>query len=500
MNEIPINLETSDLQSDLNDYADDLFELDKNSITANRLVRLSNDLQDNPRDWFQVDLLEMFNADNIRNYLESSFEIKTVWTSRLEMIRNALIFLPVVLTWLALSESVQVYNAVIKSRPELMEENFLFLWQNGFYGNLSRLFIFSNVAYLDAGIILLIIALTVIIMIRNQNHVSDFNSEASQLAVQLDQLLWRAKATIDEKKKNEMMTSEQKSIALLEKIDNFVYEFSSHSHELEEMIELEKQRINNLADSRQKELEDFKVFSTDLRRVSENLGQFGTKFLTTLQDFQVSANELKNETVRLGQTQSQFLNVIQGIEGHFENFDKTVLQFSQIQQRSADDLVNASAQNQMKAGELSDSVDILNAAIRSLVNQQGDYQTFMDEQTRSTDGWVDSLQKSMSQISSFTNLIDVFKDNIQTLSNQIKIISQSNESAGDKIQGVVSSFNNQMKQDIAVNQAAVKGIRELVEEMRQLTSAVNQANKGDGKSGGDSSRGGGFFGRLTDRR
>ena len=164
MDDKPSKSKLSDLQTDLNNMADELLSRDTNSITANRLTRLANDLQENPRDWFQVDLLEMFNAENIKQDLENSFDKKTVWTSRFEMLRNALVFVPVFLTWLALSRAVQVYNAVIRTQPELMEENFLYLWQNGFNGNLPTLYTFSSVAYIDAAIILLIIGLTVIII------------------------------------------------------------------------------------------------------------------------------------------------------------------------------------------------------------------------------------------------------------------------------------------------------------------------------------------------
>jgi hypothetical protein len=73
--------------------------------------------------------------------------------------RNTLVFLPVALTWLAISKATSAF-AVYTSSNTLSVVNFLDFWENG-YGVLSKSWSLSTVATFDFQIILIIIALTI---------------------------------------------------------------------------------------------------------------------------------------------------------------------------------------------------------------------------------------------------------------------------------------------------------------------------------------------------
>lgn len=79
------------------------------------------------------------------------------------IVRNALVFLPVALTWFAISKATSAF-ATYTANNTLSVVNFLDFWENG-YGVLSRSWALSNVASFDFEIILLIITLTILITV-----------------------------------------------------------------------------------------------------------------------------------------------------------------------------------------------------------------------------------------------------------------------------------------------------------------------------------------------
>ena len=81
----------------------------------------------------------------------------------LTIVRNALVFLPVALTWYAISKASAAF-AVYTANNTLTVSNFLDFWENG-YGVLSKEWSLSHIATLDFQIIMVIIAMTIAISI-----------------------------------------------------------------------------------------------------------------------------------------------------------------------------------------------------------------------------------------------------------------------------------------------------------------------------------------------
>ena len=95
------------------------------------------------------------------------------------IVRNALVFLPVALTWFAISKATSAF-ATYTANNTLSVVNFLDFWENG-YGVLSRSWALSNVATFDFEIILLIITLTILITVLDR-RLKELRNQASQEA------------------------------------------------------------------------------------------------------------------------------------------------------------------------------------------------------------------------------------------------------------------------------------------------------------------------------
>ena len=93
------------------------------------------------------------------------------------VVRNALVFLPVALTWYAIGKATSAF-ATYTADNSLTVVNFLDFWENG-YGVLSEKWSLSSVAIFDFQIILVIIALTIIITFLDRS-LRNFKSKAMQ--------------------------------------------------------------------------------------------------------------------------------------------------------------------------------------------------------------------------------------------------------------------------------------------------------------------------------
>lgn len=100
--------------------------------------------------------------------------------------RNALVFLPVALTWFAISKASAAF-AVYTANNTLTVSNFLDFWENG-YGVLSKNWSLSRVATLDFQIIIVIILMTISISVIERilrNRAARSNLEIDEAKFQL---------------------------------------------------------------------------------------------------------------------------------------------------------------------------------------------------------------------------------------------------------------------------------------------------------------------------
>ena len=109
--------------------------------------------------------------------------------------RNALVFLPVALTWYAISKATSAF-ATYTANNTLQVVNFLDFWENG-YGVLSKTWSLSSVASLDFLIILLIIFLTVTITLIEKRtkrfrdtEISELDEDRVRLAISISTYLF----------------------------------------------------------------------------------------------------------------------------------------------------------------------------------------------------------------------------------------------------------------------------------------------------------------------
>lgn len=111
-------------------------------------------------------------------------------TNLIAIARNILVFVPVALTWIAVSKATTAFEQYTAANPTAVV-NFLEFWQNG-YGLLSKDWIIGHVAFLAGAIIAVVIALSMTVSVLELQHkrsmrtiVAVLNKERLALALKI---------------------------------------------------------------------------------------------------------------------------------------------------------------------------------------------------------------------------------------------------------------------------------------------------------------------------
>lgn len=89
-------------------------------------------------------------------------------TNLIAIARNILVFVPVALTWVAVSKATSAFEQYTSANPNAVV-NFLEFWQNG-YGILSKDWTIGHIALLDGGIIGVVILLSMAVSFLEIRH------------------------------------------------------------------------------------------------------------------------------------------------------------------------------------------------------------------------------------------------------------------------------------------------------------------------------------------
>jgi hypothetical protein len=140
----------------------------------------------------------------------------------LTIVRNVAVFVPVALTWSAVSHATAGFAKYVEENPDTVA-NFLEFWQNG-YGYLSSEWTIGTVANLDFLIILIVIFLTLYISLASNRDkqkraalASSFNEERLFLALEVREFL-------HDKRRITTVTMNQALATAIQNLKNATYE------------------------------------------------------------------------------------------------------------------------------------------------------------------------------------------------------------------------------------------------------------------------------------
>ena len=162
---------------------------------SDRLLMLSEAVKNNTNAdaWAYGDVHTMIAPDSIvesyRNDRRTTQADRTV--ALLEGVRNAVIFLPIIVTWLGISQATARYNDLIQNavnthNADLYTQPFLYLWQQRFNGTLPEVWTLSNIALADVIVLSFILALTLFAFLLSNRNSARLDRDARDLRAHLN--------------------------------------------------------------------------------------------------------------------------------------------------------------------------------------------------------------------------------------------------------------------------------------------------------------------------
>lgn len=221
---------------------------------ANRLRNLRSAVgnSSNADAWGNSDIYRLIAPELIIERYKSQRTTDTIVVV-LEWLRNSLIFMPLVVTWLGISQAMQQYNALIKAEPNQITQPFLYLWQNGFGSRLQWWDTLSGIATIDFTLLALVLLMTILVYTLSSTVKLRREQEAEQLRIELIDTI--ASAVLCLTTRNWQQPTD------------FVARFDQSARFFRQSIEQLLTRIENLATIQQQDHQTFNDFRRDLATI-----------------------------------------------------------------------------------------------------------------------------------------------------------------------------------------------------------------------------------------
>jgi archaellum component FlaC len=255
----------AELMNELEAMSASLGEVD--SRAAQRLQDLASSVSTDAGRlrWADVDLRRAFNTEKLAHAYavrrEGGFVPPSV--DKADKVRNVLVLLPILLTWAALAEASRAYDRYLVREPEAVSQPFLLLWQRGFGGEAGVLSpTFSMVAILDAMIIGVIIVLTFYSHGRREEREEAIQRTANSFQTDLDNVLAEATIALAPDRAG-------RPAMLARSVERLAERFDVNSQVLLTRLQKEHERLEAIANRREKEFTDFGVFASGMRAGAE---------------------------------------------------------------------------------------------------------------------------------------------------------------------------------------------------------------------------------------
>ncbi|MGX2995809.1 methyl-accepting chemotaxis protein [Streptomyces sp. JNUCC 64] len=153
--------------------------------------------------WTELDLLAAYaRPESVRPAPGDEPGRGRLW-GLLEAALGALVFVPLLLTWVGLTRASSAYEALIGSDPKMAARPFLQLWQTGFDGRLTGWSTFGNVAMLATGALVVLLVLTALHGVRRareDRREAEAGRAAEELLARLVPVLTRAQLLLNEER------------------------------------------------------------------------------------------------------------------------------------------------------------------------------------------------------------------------------------------------------------------------------------------------------------
>ncbi len=396
----------------------------------------------------------------------------------LELLRNALVFVPIAITWFGIWHALEMYSAAFADDPAIAELGFLFLWQNGFGG---RTWItLSTIALIDGAILSIVFLLTLAVLWYN-NQQENEESEARQ---EVSDVLADAALVLNGRQTQQTTT--------------FIYQFEQMAQGLLKELGYERKRIDELASRKEKEVQDLSVFVHDFRASTESLLNAIQAMQHVPQQLQQTIGDLTTTYRQLTEEQKQhqqtFATTTQQAATHLGTLTDTYRTMSGDMQAVGRKLQMVGDEVQKMGSDLRDAIHVSNTMamqnaqaiteMHATARNLGTAQTqFLDALAHERQSLESGTQGMQSAVQSLQQSYATFEQKLAALSDVLHAMATQQQQFVDTSQETASEFKHltDAHQTIGINMQTMGiNLQTMVVELRTAIEGLQRTGPGAG--------------------
>jgi hypothetical protein len=480
------------LAREVNDLATRLGEIDAKSSSRLRDLAAAVSTPSERNRWNAVDLPQAFNVQR----LSHEFALRKVGEQRVRVIeaadkiRNALVLVPVFLTWFALAEAARSYERYLAENPEEAGTPFLLLWQQGFGGEATWFSpTFSAVALIDAGVILIIILLTLYAHGRREDQEDQVANVAAEFYASFDNILAEAGVMLARDRAAQPSQLARNVAALTDRFD-------LNSREILSLIEDERRRLNQIAEQRHEEFEDFALFARSMRAGAEQSNRTLAELRQLSRSLDSSVERLGQDVATTGRHQATLLSTLQNLE----QLTSSSIQSDQAVTHRLAEAAAAISESADAAVTGADNAarvaDAANQAIRGIGELAQRLADTSDELNRTLSRDTSSTREVSDAIAANTRQSERIAESLGSLATEIAAIQAGFTEMASRTAGQTRALNQLLEQQGGLAEEITRATRELgaagmttaqrnreakedmarlAQRLEQLTTSLNRA-------------------------
>lgn len=282
--------------------------------------------QSGPGELDSTELHSVIDPQALEEQATSYYELESrpTWLGKVELVRNVLVLVPIMLTWFELWHAAGAYNQLLLQRGEdLLREPFLLLWERDFYGVGGPLVItFGHLALIDFLLLLIVVVLTYLV----HRHRDILDEAAVRRAAELRQnvelALWQLEQQLPSRAP--LLTQPE----VLSRVGDNIRQFNLSAGKLIDELQLERQFLADEVNQRGKAINELELFSERLTLGADLLLQYGRQVDTTHTRLHEAISHMLEEVEMMGQQQQYLTAAINQLGGHSAQLADTQLHLS----------------------------------------------------------------------------------------------------------------------------------------------------------------------------
>ncbi len=362
-------IDNNSTKQSLLELADQVREYDVGAAVRLRLLSDAVENGTNAEVWVESDIYKIIDPDGIVERFRSS-QIRGKIVDILELLRNTFILAPIIVTWYGISQATDKYHILLgellKTHPDQVSQPFLYLWQEGFGGRLPLWLTLSNVALIDAGLLVFIFFLTFFTFALAQSNANRSEREAQQLRSALVHALAGTSLFLLSRRKQVPLTAVTRQTGA--KFDNMIQQI------LNQFNAMTKQVVEQFSATTKQVLNQFNAMTQKMDDQLNAGNAYLQKLNTFASDLDVLAKEMHTSAQTLRNTNNDLVASVNGLVGPAKELSEqqrrladSVKESVALLQGSAKMLVDLSRKQDAWSSDLSDVLDTLNIAVEKAV-------------------------------------------------------------------------------------------------------------------------------------